>query len=333
MNKTAETGVRLKKFYAGHSIYIDMLAKFVLALASFLWIRAEMNFNPFLSNLFVMLVLAILSTVMPVVAVPIFDAVLIVGQSFGVGIDAGAVSVVIYLVLLILFLRFVPDEAWEAAAMPVLMAIGIPLFLPLVCGVKRKATSVFGIGCGITIYHFVKALADGAEQLNGLETSEYAERLDIIVGGTFGSAFILHLTGCAAALLVVYAIRNLSVKHAFVLSVILGAAVYIVLQAIGAAVLGSGENAAVSVIGTLISLALAVLFVFTDTPLDYGKCEELRFEDDDYYYYVKAVPKLSSVPAAGEPADEDGEGAEEAEKPDLAHVDFEQKLEDSLKNL
>jgi len=38
---------------------------------------------------------------------------------------------------------------------------------------------------------------------------------------------------------------------------------------------------------------LAVVLQFCKGIVDYQRTELLQFEDDDYYYYVKAVPKLS----------------------------------------
>ena len=40
-------------------------------------------------------------------------------------------------------------------------------------------------------------------------------------------------------------------------------------------------------------IAIIIQFLFFN--LDYSRTERLQFEDDDYYYYVKAVPKISLV--------------------------------------
>ncbi len=44
-----------------------------------------------------------------------------------------------------------------------------------------------------------------------------------------------------------------------------------------------------SVLAVLIGLVLE-LFLFS---VDYARCESLQYEDDEYYYYVKAVPKVT----------------------------------------
>ena len=51
------------------------------------------------------------------------------------------------------------------------------------------------------------------------------------------------------------------------------------------------------ILGGLVSLALAFVLKFFVFSVDYTRTERLQFEDDEYYYYVKAVPKVTlSVP-------------------------------------
>jgi len=45
--------------------------------------------------------------------------------------------------------------------------------------------------------------------------------------------------------------------------------------------------------GTLLSVVLAFIFQFFVFAVDYSRTEFLQFQDDEYYYYVKAVPKLT----------------------------------------
>ena len=46
----------------------------------------------------------------------------------------------------------------------------------------------------------------------------------------------------------------------------------------------------VGMIGAVIASLIYQLFVFS---VDYSRTEYTQFEDDDYYYYVKAVPKIA----------------------------------------
>ena len=43
--------------------------------------------------------------------------------------------------------------------------------------------------------------------------------------------------------------------------------------------------------GNMISVALALILEFFIFSVDYSKAEKFQYEDDEYYYYVKAIPK------------------------------------------
>ncbi len=46
-------------------------------------------------------------------------------------------------------------------------------------------------------------------------------------------------------------------------------------------------------LGALVSVLLAFVVQFFLFAVDYSRTEFLQYEDDDYYYYVKAVPKIA----------------------------------------
>ena len=47
------------------------------------------------------------------------------------------------------------------------------------------------------------------------------------------------------------------------------------------------------IIGTIVSILLALVLEFFAFAVDYSRTENLQFEDDEYFYYVKAVPKVT----------------------------------------
>ena len=47
------------------------------------------------------------------------------------------------------------------------------------------------------------------------------------------------------------------------------------------------------IFGIVASVVIALIYQFFVFAVDYTRTEYLQYEDDDYYYYVKAVPKLT----------------------------------------
>ena len=46
-------------------------------------------------------------------------------------------------------------------------------------------------------------------------------------------------------------------------------------------------------IGTVAAILTGLVLYFFFFSVDYSRTERVQFEDDDYYYYVKAVPKFN----------------------------------------
>jgi hypothetical protein len=47
------------------------------------------------------------------------------------------------------------------------------------------------------------------------------------------------------------------------------------------------------IVGTVISFLITGILQFFVFHVDYSRTEKVQFEDDEYYYYVKAVPKVT----------------------------------------
>ena len=55
--------------------------------------------------------------------------------------------------------------------------------------------------------------------------------------------------------------------------------------------IGFPVSAGSMIFGIVVSVVIALIYQFFVFAVDYTRTEYLQYEDDDYYYYVKAVPK------------------------------------------
>ena len=91
--------------------------------------------------------------------------------------------------------------------------------------------------------------------------------------------------------LVISAIRSLSIDHAWTIAIGAGGGVLcIVVVIIGA--LFSETSLFWDIFGIVVSFGLAFLYEAVFFGVDYSGSERVQFEDDDYFYYVKAIPKI-----------------------------------------
>lgn len=94
----------------------------------------------------------------------------------------------------------------------------------------------------------------------------------------------------------VYVIKKLSAPYSWQIAVGAGIVTNLVILIIGTIKFGVNDvfSMAAIIVGDIVSLLLGVLICFMVHNVDYTRTEHTQFEDDDYYYYVKVVPKLKS---------------------------------------
>jgi hypothetical protein len=91
--------------------------------------------------------------------------------------------------------------------------------------------------------------------------------------------------------IVVYVIRRLSVDNAWAIAIGVGHILQFILL-LGAGNVFHSQVAILKMIGGLIvSVLICVIYQFFVFDVDYRRTERVQFEDDEYYYYIKAVPK------------------------------------------
>ena len=82
-------------------------------------------------------------------------------------------------------------------------------------------------------------------------------------------------------------------NYSWIIGIVSGTVVDALIQIITLSVLNVDYSVLWMILGHVFAILIGFvlhLFVFS---VDYSATEYLQFEDDDYYYYVKAIPKVS----------------------------------------
>ena len=103
----------------------------------------------------------------------------------------------------------------------------------------------------------------------------------------------LLIAAFAVTIIVVYLVRRLSIDYAWTIAIIAGALVDVMILLVGDLMLDMNASIVGIIVGTVFAVALAKLVELFAFHLDYSRTEKVQFEDDEYYYYVKAVPKIT----------------------------------------
>jgi hypothetical protein len=104
---------------------------------------------------------------------------------------------------------------------------------------------------------------------------------------------IMSIVIFALILMVVFYVRRMKFDYAFEISIAAGALTSILGFLISDLILDKSEQILAMILGTIASAAIVFVIHFFKLTLDYSGVEHVQFEDDVYYYYVKAVPKIT----------------------------------------
>ena len=355
---------KIKEFYGEYDTWILPVLKFFLSLLLFTEINKTMGFMDRLNNIFVVLVLSLLCSVLPVNTMTVIGCLLILGHCYAVGIETAGFAFVLLLLLVILFLRFTSRDNVALVMTPLAFTLKLPAVVPISCGLLRGPACAVPAGCGVVLYTFMKLVKERAAVLQGTET-EALQKLQILLDGMIKNQEMwLTIIVFAAVIIVVHLIRSSSFDYSWRIGIVTGAVVYVLLMVFGSMFMSISMELNAIIISGILSVLIGLVIEFFVLGVDYSRSEVTQFEDDEYVYYVKAVPKSmvsetkksvkkfspttehkKEVQEINEmPKTVDLSEAGQMEELDISDVapvehvseedfDFEKKLEESLKNL
>ena len=366
MTALLEFKQRLKNIYGQYEIYILPVLKFILAMVYFVWINANMGYMSQLDNIFVVLILALICCIMPSAVMVFAGFALMVGHCYALGIEVAAFMLVLILFMVILFLRFSAGTNIVMVLTPVSFGFSLPVLLPIGSGLLCSAASALPAGCGVIVYYFIRFIKAQSGVLSGADI-QTAEKLKILADGLVKNwAMWITVIAFVLVVLLVNLIRTRAVDYAWRIAIVAGGAAYVLIMLAGGFYFDVNINVALLIVYAVLSVVVGIILEFFVFGGDYTRTERLEYEDDEYYYYVKAVPKASVSTSErsikkinAEPVREEKKAEEKTvsyanpifhgdeEEPEfqfheeasavsklhMANVDFEKKLEDSLKDL
>ena len=295
MTTLLEIKEQIRGFCSRYEIYLRPVVKSILALVTFLMIRSRLGYMTRINSMTLILVLALSCALLPVNMIVLFAAVLVLLHLYSLSLAACAVCFLVMLVMFLLYFRFLPKKAYYAVLMPLAFAFHIPYVLPVVLGLlNENPVSILSMVCGGIIYYLlagITANATGIAEMteNDSIITKFSDVLNQFVGNR---EMIAMLAILVLAALVVWFLRRLAVDHAWLIAISTGCLLQLVLSLICDLQLKLGTNMLSVILGVVLSALVGLVLQFFFFNLDYTRTERVQFEDDEYYYYVKAVPKI-----------------------------------------
>ena len=193
-----------------------------------------------------------------------------------------------------IYFRIAPGYGYVLILTPAAFFLNIPYALPLTLGLTGGPVCAVPMAFGIIVYNLMYYMKNNTTMLSSSDTEQMISRLTYLVENVLNNKnVILTILVFALTLMIVYAVRRMNVDYAWYFAIGTGAVANVVLFLLGALVMEVDVPIGPLMLETLAAVGIALIVEFFAFNVDYSRTEYTQFEDDEYYYYVKAVPKMS----------------------------------------
>lgn len=294
MTVLLEIREKIKLIYSKYEAFILPVVKFLLAFLVLNTLNGRMGYMTQLDNIAVVLIVSLMCSFLPTGCITLFAALFSLLHMYSLSMEVLLVGFCVYLVMFLLFFRFSPKDSLVVILTPLLFALKIPYVVPIAVGLLCGPASVVSVGCGVVVHYLLQTVSSNASTINTMGEAESTAKIRLMIDGIIGNkGMIVVIAAFVITVLVVYLIRRMSIDYAWTIAMIAGAMTNVVILLVGDLIYDTNISVAGALLGSLLSVIIAKVIEFFRFCVDYSRTEKVQFEDDEYYYYVKAVPKMS----------------------------------------
>ncbi len=285
---------KLRSFYGRCDTILIPLIKFAVSLIAFWILNSSIGYMEKLKNPAVWLLLSAVCSFLPYGVISFLAGVVLIAHISSVSLEMALILAVILVMVAILYYGFQPGDSYLLLLTPILFQFKIPYVIPLLAGLSGGLTGVIPVSCGVFIYYIIQYVKLNAGVLTNDAALDITQKyVQIIKNMMNNNLMILMIAAFAAGILTVYLIRILSIDYAWHIAIVAGAMVQLLVVFVGDFMFDVSVPMLELIIGVVIAMIVAAVYNFFVFAVDYSRTEYIQFQDDDYYYYVKAVPKIT----------------------------------------
>lgn len=294
MRSLLELRDKMKRIYSRFEFAIVPVLKFMLAFLTLSLISGQMGYMYQLDNLGLVLIASLLCSFLPNGFIILFAVLFSLAHMYALSFEVALVGLVVYLILFLLFFRFGSKDALVVLFTVIAAALNIPYVIPIVVGLVAGPTSIFAVACGLIGYYMVNHIVVNAQVINAMGAEEATNKVRFVIDGILNNKeMLVMIVAFAITIVIVYMLRRLSIDYAWTIAMVAGVIINLVILLLGDLMYDTNMSLGGAVLGSVLALVIAKLVEFFRFSVDYSRTEKVQFEDDEYYYYVKAIPKMT----------------------------------------
>ena len=299
MSNLLEIREKLQLLYSRNEFILVPVLKFMLAYLTICMVNGELGYMGRLDNLGLVLSGSLLCSFLPNGCIILFGAAFSLMHLYELSLEVAVAALAIYLIMFLLFFRMGSKDSVILIFTVLLLALKIPYVIPIAVGLLATPLAAVSVGCGTVVYYMLTNISDNATIISSMGADEATAKLRLVIDSVLGNrAMIVMIAAFAITIVVVYLVRRMSIDYSWSIAMIAGVIIDLVVLLVGDLVYDTHLSLGMAVLGSIVALVIAKILEFFRFCVDYSRTEKVQYEDDEYYYYVKAVPKMSMSAAS-----------------------------------
>lgn len=284
----------IKKLYSKYEIYFVPLLKLIFMLISLSLINHNLGYMTRLNSMPIVLIAALMCSFMPMNFMVIVAAAFVMLHIYQLSLECAVVVGVLFLLMFLLYFRFSPKDTIAVLLTPICFVCHVPYVMPIAMGLLGTPASAVSVGCGVIVYYVVSYVTGSASAITALADEEATAQIKYLLDGILKNReMVVVVAAFAITIMLVYLIRRLSIDYSWIIAIAAGVLADVMILLVGDLMFDTNVSVGGIIVGAFVAALVGLVLMFLFFQVDYTRVEKVQFEDDEYYYYVKAVPKIT----------------------------------------
>ena len=295
MTALLELRQKISEVYGRYEAYVRICMKGLLAFLLFYLIHRQLSNSMILRDWAEIAVFTLVGMVIPAGGLSLLMAVFVVIHMTVISIEAGVVAAVFFLFLLLTYFIFKPKQSALVAVMCLAGMLNLSGAAAIPIGLLCSPVAVIPAAAGTFIYGMILTLRQNSSVLEAAAVRLTSmEKVSYFVQAVWSNErLLLLMAALIITIVIVYLIRKFPYSYAWAIAIAAGTACYVLTILVGNVAFGVTVNLvylSISIVFGVLVSSIIHIFRFL---VDGNHTEFLEYEDEEYVYYVRAIPKYS----------------------------------------
>lgn len=235
---------------------------------------------------------AVIQAFLPISFLYYIASALILFELWKVSFDIFAAFVLIILICAVGYFRIDSHYSFIAAIVPILFFLKLGIAVPVALAVAFGMEALFPAMAGVVVYYFSLSIVNAGAVLGDESASVGIGLQHVLSSMLLDKTFLVMALSVCVSMIITCLLRRAFYDKAWLVAGTLGNTVMALLVLAGCVYCNLDIQVWYVIFSAVLGMILCLVVEFFRGIGDVSRVEKTVFEDDEYIYYVKAVPKI-----------------------------------------